>query len=235
MLSKLSAATAVEAELAKSHAQGSAASLLQRSSADRTPTVEVSLAPPAKPLPNIAAEISSLDASREAFEAMKMSETVHAFNTAVKNAALRIGKLFGVEDKALSMLQDVVSFKVNVIPGTEPAASAKSKIDAVERTRADMATKMFDNAAAEFEGITDFVVAVLKKELARSKGTAAFLGLPAHVKVVAGDVPYPTVASLVSDMEARRDVSEGLAMARFLELDMALVKVELAMVKKLAM
>ena len=55
------------------------------------------------------------------------------------------------------------------------------------------------------------------------------------MKVVASDVPYPTVASLVSDMETRRDISESLAMARILELDMALLKAELAMIKKFTM
>ena len=55
------------------------------------------------------------------------------------------------------------------------------------------------------------------------------------MKVAAGDAPYPTVVSLVSDMETRRDISEGLAMARILELDMALVKAELAMIKKFSM
>jgi hypothetical protein len=53
--------------------------------------------------------------------------------------------------------------------------------------------------------------------------------------MVASDVPYPTVASLVGDMETRRDISEGLAMARVLELDAALVKAELAMIKRFSM
>jgi hypothetical protein len=57
----------------------------------------------------------------------------------------------------------------------------------------------------------------------------------AYVKMVASDVPYPTVASLVGDMETRRDISEGLAMARVLELDVALVKAELAMIKRFSM
>ena len=164
-------------------ATGAAASFVQRKTAENIPTVEVSLAPPAKPLPTIAAEIGSLDASREAFESGKMSETVYAFNMALKSAAVKIGKAFGVENKALSMLQDGVSFKVNVIPGTEPDASAKSKIDAVEHTRTDMAMKMFDTAAAEFEGITDVVVAALKKELGANKRGAAFLQLPEEDRV----------------------------------------------------
>ena len=95
-----------------------AASFIQRRASDSVPTVEVSLAPPTKPLPVVASEIGSLDAAREKAEAGKMSEVTSAFNAALRSAASKIGKAFGLraESTALSMLQkDVVSFKVTVI------------------------------------------------------------------------------------------------------------------------
>ena len=159
---------------------------MQRKASDGVPTVEVSLAPPTKPLPGVASEIGSLDAAREKAEAGKMSEVTAAFNAALRSAAGKIGKAFGLraESTALSMLQEgVVSFKVTVIPGAEPDSAVTSKISALESKRTDMATKMFDVAAAEFEGITSAVVAALKKELAASKSRVALRGAPAFIQL----------------------------------------------------
>ena len=55
---------------------------MQRKASDGVPTVEVSLAPPTKPLLGVASEIGSLDAAREKAEAGKMSEVTAAFNRA---------------------------------------------------------------------------------------------------------------------------------------------------------
>jgi len=236
-LATLAGASDVEAKLAQRTA---ALGFLQKT-AESTPTVEVSLAAPVKPLPAIAGGIGSLDAARETFEAGKMAEVTAAFNSALRNAKSKIGsamsEAFGA--RAVSMLQGVVSFKVHVEAGAEPDASITSKINSIEHTRSDAEAKMFDSAAAEFEGITDAIVAALKRELgvrgskSKLRGAPAFLSLPeeAFVKVVASDTPYPTVASLSADMETRRDISEGLAMARILELDMKLIQQELAMIK----
>jgi len=239
-LATLQSASSVEAKLAQ---QASALGFLQKK-AESSPSVEVSLAAPLKPLPAIAGAIGSLDAAREAFEAGKMAEVTAAFNSALRNAKNKIGSVmseaFGARGaKAVSMLQGVVSFKVHVVPGAEPDASITSNINGIEHSRSDAEAKMFDAAAAEFEGITDVIVAALKKELSlrgsksKLRGASAFLSLPeeASVKVVASDTPYPTVASLAADMETRRDISEGLAMARILELDMKLIKQELGMIK----
>jgi len=240
-LAKLETAASVEAKLAQ---KSSAVAFTQTHSAAQsgaTPNVEVSLAAPVKPLPEIAAGIGSLDAARESFEAGKMAEVTKAFNLALRSAKGKIGAIVGEAfassgAKAVSMLQGVVSFKVNVLPGAAPDASVLSKIDAIEHKRSDMESAMFSAAAAEFESITDAIVSALKKELSSSSAKlrgAAFLSLPAEafVKVVPSDTPYPTVASLATDMETRRDISEGLAMARILELDMKLIKAELAMIK----
>ena len=70
----------------------------------------------------------------------------------------------------------------------------------------------------------------------RSFNQASFLdgGEPpeqGNVRVVAPDVPYPTVASLAEDMEARRSTSSGLVRARLLELDLSLLKRENQMIR----
>merc|ERR1712166_1494978 len=58
-------------------------------------------------------------------------------------------------------------------------------------------------------------------------------GLPKqlNVRVGASDIPYPTIASLVQDMETRRDTSENLLRQRILELELKLLKAENVMIK----
>ena len=50
--------------------------------------------------------------------------------------------------------------------------------------------------------------------------------LEANVKVVTANVPYPTLQSLVQNLEARRDISEGLAKAQALSMYMRLLEFE---------
>ena len=59
-------------------------------------------------------------------------------------------------------------------------------------------------------------------------------GLPKqlNVRVGAADVAFPTISSLVQDMESRRDASESLARERVLEMETKLLKSENAMAKE---
>ncbi len=65
-----------------------------------------------------------------------------------------------------------------------------------------------------------------------SAHSAAFLQLPAQTNVrVKADAAFPTIASLVQDMESRRDTAESLAAARILELELKLLQSENDMIK----
>jgi len=58
-------------------------------------------------------------------------------------------------------------------------------------------------------------------------------GLPKQLNVRVGSsgIPYPTMSSLVHDMEKRRDMGESLARERILELELKLITSENAMIK----
>merc|ERR1719236_444947 len=69
-------------------------------SPDTLPNIEVHLAPPVHPLPQVAAEIQVLDKMRERSEEEKMSQLEFAFNAALENAKRQIGEAVGVAMKA---------------------------------------------------------------------------------------------------------------------------------------
>merc|ERR1711908_125363 len=103
---------------------------------------------------------------------------------------------------------------------------------------------MFEQVSAEMSALTDAVVEELEAQLAshvngillgRGGSTkqnvspaAAFLEkartpAQANVRVVPSRTEYPTVESLVQDMEARRDISERLERARMLDVELKLL------------
>lgn len=47
-----------------------------------------------------------------------------------------------------------------------------------------------------------------------------------NVRVMASDEPFPTVASMVEDLERKRDAAEGLQRMRLLELELQLVQAQ---------
>jgi hypothetical protein len=62
---------------------------------------------------------------------------------------------------------------------------------------------------------------------------AVFLERPGqgHVEVHAAEMVFPTVATVLKNMEARRDTSEDLAMARMMQMELQLVQAENDIIK----
>merc|ERR1712224_140292 len=54
---------------------------------------------------------------------------------------------------------------------------------------------------------------------------------PANARIRSPEITFPTIATLVQDMEKRRDASEGLETARILQLQLKLIKAENEMIK----
>lgn len=150
---------------------------------------------------------------------------------------------------------------VRVIAHAEspPDASVKEGINAIESKRLDAENAVFEQAQGEMNGLTELMLHELEAEIQSrvntfmgrtqalthvntkktSSNLAAFVEthqqqLPkqANVRVVASDVPYPTVAGLVQDMETRRDIAENLERAKIVELELQLLKVENDMAKE---
>jgi len=112
----------------------------------------------------------------------------------------------------------VLSVKVNVVPASPPDASLRARVDNIEYQRSDKEREnVFESAFAEVRALTDFVVNELEVQIQRNVnsivGSRALTfrqqqSLPSqsNVRVVPTEAGYPTVASMVQDMEVRRDM-----------------------------
>merc|ERR1719263_762710 len=142
------------------------------------------------------------------------------------------------------------SVRVKALASAPPDPAIKSKIDQLEEQRGAAEALMLDVAIAEMGELTKIAVAELEKQLQLQlepwlTGSGSMLHSKAHqvpgspegfpkqlnVRVGASDVPYPTIASLVQDMEARRDTAENLLRQRILELELKLLKAENILIK----
>ena len=250
-------------------------------SSDTQPNIEVRLAPPARPLPEVAAEIALLESSRGSLEEAAFGKLQAAYNRALQDAKAKIGDVVGratqtaVEGEGFRATEHAISFlqagrdttagqpsvRVTVLPVSPPDPALRGGIDAIEEKRSALEAQLFEQATTEVGDLTAVILAELEAQLqphARSvlskarvapapphaprTGPASFTevetgqtgGLPEglNIRVGASDVPYPTVAGLVRDMELRRDASESLIRQRVLEMLMQLSKAENGMIKE---
>lgn len=233
-----------------------------QSGPDLLPNIELSLAPPLHPWPQVAAELGKLEESRERFEAGKMYQLQMEFNKATLAAPRQIGDIVGrtmrvFDDPVLAkdvfaqrsapklmkaatvfrqtpqdaLGSSVLSVKVNVAPASPPDPALRASIDNIENERSEKeATNVFESALAEVKALTDFILSELEVEIQRNVdnivGARAVSFLQAfseqspsqaNVRVVPAKELYPTVASMVEEMELRRDLTESLETRRILE------------------
>jgi hypothetical protein len=248
------------------------------------PIIEVHLAPPANPLPEVSAEIQALEKAKDALEQDKTAKLDDAYNKALESARSEINAAVGSAMQLLdvSPVSDTrrtsflavrsaavrgsagegPSVRVKVLSVPPPDASVKSKLDAMEAKRADAEAQVLDQAIQEMGELTAVVVNEMKESLQLQMSTLLaptgigmvpktrprsllrtteweVPGMPApeglpkqlNVRIGASDVPYPTIAGLVQDMEARRDTSEHLLRQKVLELELKLPDAENEMIK----
>merc|ERR1712032_908799 len=165
-------------------------------------------------------------------------------------------------EETVSAYGDKLSVKVRVSPIAPPGPSLKPKIDVIEHNRMDNEKHMIDQAVAEMDGLTDVVLNELQAQIQvqldnfmdhavgkmlskRSSHAVGFIkrdehtssrseDLPkqANVRVVASDIAYPTISSMVQDMETRRDLSEDLERGIVLQKQLSLLKAENEMIRE---
>jgi len=239
--------------------------VVQQTTQEAVPNIEISLAPPVHPWPQVAAELGNLEESRENIENSNMAKLQKEFNEATLDARRRVGDVIGsamrafddpkltnvllaarTAPKSVSMLrqlpQDIVgasalSVKVNAFAPNPPDPMLRADIDDIESLRSNKESDMFESALEDLKALSSFVMKELEVQVHDQVngivgGTAqtamlrssAFLEdrsrqLPAqsNIRAVPTDMKYPTVASMVQDMESRRDISENLARKRILE------------------
>jgi len=134
-----------------------------------------------------------------------------------------------------------LSVKVNVLPASPPDPSLRTKIDDIEFRRSDEEKELFDSAKGELKALLDFIVNEVEEQIrghlhgmaATRRGNSPMfiqrghkqLPTQANVRLVPTDLKYPTVASMVQDMEARRDIAENLERKRIIEKELDFVLV----------
>jgi hypothetical protein len=234
--------------------------VVQQSPQELLPNLELTLEPPQHPWPQVAAELGSLEESREQMENANMGALQQELNKATHDVRQRIGDTIGrimhvFDDSraaarhagtSAAMLEQlpqdtlgssVLSVKVNVLPASPPDPSLRPVIENLEGARSEKEKSMFETVSGEVSALSSFVVneleAQLQTQVAAAAGTKALLRRrkspmflqsmskrspsQANVRVMPTDLAYPTVSSMVQDMEAKRDIVETLERKRILE------------------
>jgi len=167
-----------------------------QSGPEALPNIELSLAPPLHPWPQVAAELGRLEESRERMENTNMYKLQQEFNKATLDARRHIGDVVGramrvFDDPVLAqrifakrsapksaMLfrqapqealgSSVLSVKVNVVPASPPDASLRSALDSIEYQRSDKEKEnIFETALAEVKSLTDFILSEFEVQIQR--------------------------------------------------------------------
>lgn len=139
-----------------------------------------------------------------------------------------------------------LSVEVNVLPASPPEPGLRANIDDMEHQRSDEEKNMFQSKAfSELHALKRFILSELEVQMQAhvnaligamknkpTESTPSFLHeqtkqLPAqsNIRVVPADEEYPSVVSMVQEMETRRDITENLERKHILEkeLDFAMV------------
>lgn len=147
---------------------------------------------------------------------------------------------------ALLAADDKFSVEVRLSPASSPDLDLKEQIRSIEKQRSDFESHLFEQAMTDLHDLTAVVADELQEQIREriqynsgSASGAASVDVPtsflhelsraetqeaapqqANVRVLHTDGLYPTSATLLQDMQTRRDSSEDLVRARILELEM---------------
>lgn len=183
---------------------------VQRVAEDGVPNVELSLAPPLHPWPQVAAELGNLEESRERMENANMDKLQKEFNKVTVDARKQIGDVIGrtllafndAELASTALLRthlatssaflqqlpqetqsaSALAVKVNVLPASPPDATLKADIDDLEFLRSDKEKVMVESAIGDSRALLTFVLDELQVQLQAQVG--ALLGKTKSAKLV---------------------------------------------------
>lgn len=154
------------------------------SAPDSLPTVDIRLAPPIRPLPEIAAEISSLDKARERLESDMRATLQETFDQTLGKAKESIEKIvwasvqpaqqrkqdasfLQAEENTSARASDEHAFalKVNVLPAELPHHAGKEKMRSLEEKQSNAENDMLKQACTEMQALTDIILYELGVQL----------------------------------------------------------------------
>ena len=205
------------------------------------PIVNLRLAPPADPLPQVSKLIGSLEAARHGADADAERSLQSAFDKAVADGRARIHEVvaniaFRAAGRSVAFLAGEAvgahgKFLLKVSPPQAPSGAVRSGIVRLDRVLASEEAALTQQACREMGLLVDVVVGMLKSELAaaassQSRGrVASFLagGGDLNVRLSASDA-YPTVAEMVAEMEDRRAEGESGLRQRIAEMQLKLLQ-----------
>ena len=148
---------------------------------------------------------------------------------------------------------DTSAVLVKVFPAPAPDVAIKNKVAAMDRKQSHEEAQLFKQAVSEMEALVDIFANEVQEQLnfhiraARSakSGAASFFlsrrrevddagALPPKldVRIGASDVPFPTIESLVQQMEDRRGSSEESVRQHVLGLELQLLQAGNAMLQE---
>jgi hypothetical protein len=165
------------------------------------PTLELRLAPPKHPQPQVVAELAVLDAARDKLEARLLKELTDKYESALDNAKSRIDALikrsFGAAHfnarKRAGFLRVAernsspagFGIKVKLFPVPTTDASIQARMDDLEHKLSTTEWSTLHQAVEDFPRITEVVVNELATEIntglkasANARAHASFLELP---------------------------------------------------------
>jgi hypothetical protein len=215
------------------------------------PVLELTLAPPRQPQPQVVAELALLDTARDKLEARFMNTLQNTYDGALVDAKLRIDSLirrfldapnFDAIQRS-GFLRAAESFstvgalriqaKVFPVPPADP--QIETRIDDMERKLSALEEQILQKACDDLPHVTDLVLSELGHELhktvhaktARQQQSFLELAPMANVRVASSSKAFPTVRSLVEKMERHRDNAESAALSHAIEMEAKLLAAEI--------
>lgn len=220
------------------------------------PILELRLAPPEQPQPQVSAELAVLENARDKLEARLRSSLDIAYETALQDARLRIDALIkrSLGSCSLNMTQRSgflmaaerffnpggFSIEADLFPVPAPDPQTQVRIDALEHKLSTLEQQTLQQAKDDLPRITDVVLNALATELheflhaSSARRHASFLEMAhvASVRLGSSSAVFPTIRTLVEEMEHRRHNAESAEFAHALEIEARLLASELAYVKQ---
>lgn len=192
------------------------------------PIIDIRLAPPANPQPEVNAEIQALEKARDSMEQEKAAKLEAAYNAALEGAKVKIGDVVSSTMRFMDTPSTLrpASFlalrsrtgagkgsstvRVKVLSIPPPDASIKSKLDAIEAQRTGIEAQMLDQAVQEMGKLTEVVVGELKTNLQMQMSALELSSLRSFLYTKEREIPGVAVPEgLSSQLNVRVGSSEA--------------------------
>lgn len=190
---------------------------LQVAGGTASAVIRVALSSPAQPLPTLNSLVQHLEARESSVESQGIAKVHAAMEKALNSAQRQIDAAVGSSKMSFLRAADDNSVLIRPLSGPGVATESLQEVANLESARSSVESAEIDQAASEFDALTQVVVGELNKAL---HGASSFL----DVEVAAGSASFPTVEDMLQSMEAHRDASESATRGKILDLEIQFVR-----------